>query len=41
VKAFLTGLCAAVAVAVLAASVLEGRFQSEAETRYQTEGVRL
>jgi hypothetical protein len=41
VKAFLIGVCTAAVLAVAAAAVLDGRFQREAETHFQTEGVRL
>jgi hypothetical protein len=41
VKAFLTGIIAAVALAVIAAMVLDSEFQRTAEQHYQTEAVRL
>lgn len=40
-KAFLTGIIAAVALAVVAAMVLDSEFQRTAEQHYQTEAVRL
>ncbi len=40
-KAIITGILAAVALAVCAALVLDAEFQKSAEERFQTEGVRL
>jgi hypothetical protein len=41
VKAFLTGILAAIALAIIAAVVLETGFQRTAEQHYRTEAVRL
>jgi hypothetical protein len=41
VKAILTGILAALAIAVCAAVVLDSEFQTTAADRFQTEGVRL
>jgi hypothetical protein len=41
VKAFLTGIIAAVALAIVAAVVLNSEFQRTAEQHFQTEAVRL
>ncbi len=40
-KAILTGILAAVALAICAAVVLDSEFQKSAGERFQTEGVRL
>lgn len=40
-KAVLSGIVAAVIIAVGAAFVLDGSFQKDAERAFQTEGVRL
>ena len=40
-KAILTGIVAAVALAICAAVVLDGEFQKSSADRFQTEGVRL
>jgi len=41
VKAIITGILAAVAIALCAAVVLDTEFQKSATERFQTEGVRL
>jgi hypothetical protein len=41
VKAFLIGIAAAVALAIVAAVVLNSEFQRTAEQYFQTEAVRL
>jgi hypothetical protein len=41
VKAFLTGILAAVALATVAALVLDNEFQRTAEQHFQTAAVRL
>jgi hypothetical protein len=41
VKAFLTGITTAVALAIIAAFVLDNEFQRTAEQHFQTEAVRL
>jgi hypothetical protein len=41
VKAILTGIIAAVALAICAAVLLDSEFQRSAADRFQTEGVRL
>jgi hypothetical protein len=41
VKAILTGIVAAIVLAIGAAIVLDGNIQRSAQQAYQTEGVRL
>jgi hypothetical protein len=41
VKAILTGILAAVALAICAAVVMDTEFQKSVADRFQTEGVRL
>jgi hypothetical protein len=40
-KAILTGILAAVALAIVAAVVMDTEFQESAADRFQTQGVRL